>query len=592
MSKKLFVFLICLVFLALFLTTSKYLLFYDSPEFFKVISTHTFFASLGLGHPPIRPIFMGIFWLSTHLSAYLFKIGPEYSANLSAFIFGIISILLFLKLSRFFLSESSSFLATLIFSFFPVVWILNTNLTVESLALTLFILTAILFMKAFLHPTYPKLFLYAAGVFLLVGVHIMTVFWLISFLALPLLLSDATKKEKSAFIRLFLTTLVAAPLSFLFYSTLFRGVSSEASLVATGFHGLALQACCSDSILRIFLLRSRNLSFKLLRGFGALIPFLLLYLVIKKRKDYRFLLGALIFFLSTIFLGSIWEGDFMIKRIAFVAVILALVLIKCFPKRGALLIIYLLPIFLFNSLLYLNTRNDMPLVVMKKAESLLPQGGVLVQTHYVRPFTYEYNGFKLWVGEDDLGRINDFLKTKKVFLDAQAVFAPYLLYVGNNFHITSLGKFGQSETQQIFPEYSFDLAEVVNPSERIFIYELKKDAGNFETRLEYNRRFVDKNTSLVLGTAKPGSPVYIYSKNFFQRIHRERIDYGDLLTWLWVVLSGRHEPMAWTYADKDGFFVYPISVQDEKSIYVVGPSLENSLVLSQNGVISSRRIER
>jgi hypothetical protein len=227
----------------------------------------------------------------------------------------------------------------------------------------------------------------------------------------------------------------------------------------------------------------------------------------------------------------------------------------------------------------------MPLVEMKKAESLMPEGQVLAQTHYLRPFTFDYNGSKLWIDEGDMEKIKNEAKTKRVFLDSQAIFTPYLQYVGNNLHITSLGKIGQSDSQSIFPLYAIDLAEVINPSERVFIYELKKGGGSFETRVENNKRFINKDTSLVLGTAKPGSPVYIYSNNFFQRIHRERIDYGDLLTWLGVILTGKHEPMVWTYADKDGFFVYPISPQDEKSVYVTGPEIIKTLIIDENGII-------
>ncbi|OGM11856.1 hypothetical protein A2Z22_01385 [Candidatus Woesebacteria bacterium RBG_16_34_12] len=51
------------------------------------------------------------------------------------------------------------------------------------------------------------------------------------------------------------------------------------------------------------------------------------------------------------------------------------------------------------------------------------------------------------------------------------------------------------------------------------------------------------------------------------RIHRERIDYGYLLTRIWVFLTNRHEPLTWTYADRDGFFIFPVDKKDINSIY-------------------------
>lgn len=580
MSRKFFVFLFLLISFALFLTTPKIILFYDGPEYLQIISNHTFLVSIGMGHPPIHPVFIGFVWIGTH---FLSRLGAslEYAANLTVYFSGLISIVLFYKLARLLLKEKISYLATILFSFFPAVWIINTNLMVESFTLTLFLLTAVLFIRAFIAPSKLNMVFYSVAAFLLVGAHIQGIFWLLSLFALPFLFPDKTGMNKPAFGRLLWTNIVGICFSIAFYAGIFyfSGRETIPSLRQMFFGKAFAEFYVFENVIRALLLSLRNLGLSVMRGFGAFTPFLFLYIVARERKNKLFLLGILIFGISLFISGTVWTGDFMIRRVVFAGVIFALVLANYFQRKSALAIIYLLPILLSNSLLYLKTRTDIPLALMKKAEATLPTGGVLIQTHYLAPFTYNYDGDKFWVGGDDLAKVDYFLENRRVFIDSQAVFAPYLLYVGNNLHITSLGKFGKSESEDLFVNYTVDLVGVQNAGKRIYFYELTNTNLTYEERIRLNKESVSDEANLIIGKAKKGTPVFVYSRKISGRLRRERVDYGDMALWMWAFLTGRKEPMVWTYADKQGVFVMPVSSKEVKDIYVTGEQVEAFQIL-------------
>lgn len=594
MKDKRYFLSVFLILSVLFLTTPKILLFYDAPEYVNIISKSSFLKSLSLGHPPIHPSFIGTLWIVSLLLRQFFGISLEFSANLSAFIFGLCSILLFLKISKAFLKKNQSYLATTLFSLFPAVWIINTNLMVESLSLTLFLLSVLLFLKFLEKQTGFRAFFYMVSIILLLSSHVQMLIWLPALFALPLLFQDKKRKaERRGLTTLFFLTSIGFFLSILIFVVIFLLAGKPLLFeVKQLFFGRVFELFDLSNVFYFILRSSRNIFLEVFRGFGSLTGFLISCILFSKRNERFFLFGTLLFGISLCISGSVWTGDFMIRRIVFAGVFFALILARYLSFRVTfLLMIYLMPITFANVLLYLS-EEDMPLVQMRKAESNLPAGNVLIQTHYVRPFTHNYNGNLLWVGEDDLKTSENFLEDEKkiVFMDSQALFVPYLLYVGNNLHITSLSKFGVSETKTLFDKYVFDLAKVGDPGKRIFIFSARKEGGDFGQRIDFNRRLVNNKTSLIVGSAQPGSSVFIYSKNFFQRIHRERIDYGDLFTWAWVILTKKHDPMIWTYADKDGVFIFPINASEKEKVYVTGENIKKTFILSNEGIVEIQEV--
>ena len=474
-AKKGFIFLFLLISVALFLTVPQTLLFYDAPEFVRIISKSGLCQSLALGHQPIHPLFLAVLWLISRLLRFFRGVSWQYSANLSAFIFGIISLSLFLQLSKSFLKEKESYLALLIFSLFPAVWIINTNLMVESLLLTLFLLSSLLFLRFIKKPRKLNAFLYILSVVAMLAVHIQAVFWLPALFSFPLLLKPRRKQsQRKSLVILLVLSSFAVLVSVLLYGLIFSLSGQNVALrLRELFFARLGEHFDFLTILGIFRML-RNFSLSLLRGFGSLTPIVILIIVFLKRKERFFLLGCLILMVSILIPGAVWTGDFMMRRIVFAGVLFSLLIVQRFSKKAVFLVLYLLPIVLENGLLYVSTRENMPLVLMGRLEENLPPGNVLIQTHYLQPFTF-YDGKIFWVGQDNLQSIENFFRqNNKVFLDFQAVLSPYMLYVGNNFHITSLGRFGVSETKELFKDYIFDLAVIENLGKRIFVYSFQK----------------------------------------------------------------------------------------------------------------------
>jgi 3-hydroxymyristoyl/3-hydroxydecanoyl-(acyl carrier protein) dehydratase len=78
------------IFIAEFFTSPKNVLFYDQPEYLRIVSTHPFWQVFSLGHFPIHPIFLGILWITTKFI----------SGNQTALLFGVISVIFVFKISK------------------------------------------------------------------------------------------------------------------------------------------------------------------------------------------------------------------------------------------------------------------------------------------------------------------------------------------------------------------------------------------------------------------------------------------------------------------------------------------------------------
>ena len=183
------------------------------------------------------------------------------------------------------------------------------------------------------------------------------------------------------------------------------------------------------------------------------------------------------------------------------------------------MVLYLLPIIVLNGILYFRFNSNMPLTKMANLEDEIPKAQVLVQTQYYEPFT-KYNGTILWIERgNDLKKIDSYLISgKRVYLDSYGLNTPYFQFVGNNYHITSLDKVGNSDAKKLFEKYEI--------SDTNGIYEIKK--------------IKTKDGSEVL-------PVIEYSSGFWGRLARNRIDYGDVGSWISTIITNHKDPLGWTY---------------------------------------------
>lgn len=435
---------------------------------------------------------MGILWVMT-------RVLP---VNAIAMLFGAISIFIFNKISKLLFKEGSYWLSTVIFALFPAVWLINTNLMVESMTLTFFLSALYFFLS-------KKKIWFFISLFLMIGTHLQSIFWIPAIFLFPYIFE--IKIEKKTVLDYLKISLAATIVSIGFYILLYyfsgRIPGGTTEQLSTYF---------SSGILRMI----RNIWLSFIHNFGTFTPFIFVILLFKNVKSKKVLVSWVLFFALVFLIGANWQGDFMGRRIVFAGVILALALYKYLLKRSVLFILYLLPIVMANVILYASRT---PFVVPN-----IPKGQVLVETHYVKPFI-KYDGTVLWIGGDEMGAIDDYLKNgKRVFLTKQAVNAPYLLLVGQNYHITSLGKVGDSESRFLFKKY------IVEPYAEGF--ELKIFKG--------------------IASQEAGKPVIFFDQSFWGRLARRRIDYGDIGTWIWALVTNHRDPTGWIYKDARGVVAY------------------------------------
>ena len=488
-----------LIFLAGYLTTPKALLFYDQIEYLAIVSTKNFWQVLSLGHFPIHPAFLAIFWITSRI----------FTPNTTAFVFGTASGILMYQVSKIIFKKGNFWLATLIFLLFPGVWLVNTNLMVHSTLLTFYLLSILLLLK-------KKEILFFLTVFLMGMMHFDAAYWAPTALVFPIIFRKETNfknKDVVKFAILAASAILASALSYVFIYVFIRkdyGGSTEQLLAYSSF-----------GLLRIF----RNIWYGFINSFGSLMPFLSAFLVVKNIRT-KLEWAAIIFFGMAISLGgAYWQGDLMQRRIVFAGVFIALFVYRYLKNKSFLVILYLTPIIIANGILYYRDNSSMALAVMQKHIDELPKSQVLVQSHYYQPFT-KYDGTILWIGYDDLAQIDEYLdKNIRVFITKESVTAPYLLVVGNNYHITSVGKAGNSESRFLFKKYAFE-----------------KYGDNLELKL-----FKESEISI-----QAGEPVVSYDQSFFGRLARRRIDYGDVGSWIWALLTGHRDPIGWSYKDARG----------------------------------------
>ena len=274
-------------------------LFYDAPEYLKIVNENSFIKSLSLGHNPIHPVFNGLLWLGMHLFQ---------SANFTALVFGILSALIFYRLLRSLFNRRKSILGLILYLLFPAVYIISTNLMVESVCLFLFVLTLFWLIKGHLIPV-------CVTVALMVGAHIETIVWLPAIFSF-LLLVKHTKNIKKVILYTMLGIILGIfcywgqPLSNLFFARVGEHFGPVSGI----------------AILRM----GRNIYLSLVRGFGTLPIFLLVFVAIFKVKTRQEKIALGLLTLPVIVSGAIWTGDFMPRRLIFAAFIFSFYLSEIF----------------------------------------------------------------------------------------------------------------------------------------------------------------------------------------------------------------------------------------------------------------------
>ncbi len=558
--------LIFLIGLSKIFFVSAYPSLFDTPEYVE-LSKKPFIEAFALGHRPSHPGYMAILWLvsqlfsPTHLNlVFIGGILSTFSIALSACIF-------YVLLRRLGLG-AHALGASVIFLFLPLVGLLGATLSIEPVALLFFALSFLLFVFSW-EKSHSKVWIWAS-VFLgfCLTVHAQFIFWIPLFFLLLFQKRKSFHRRKRRLAQCIVTgILIAVSIYALAYVMAYNRTNESFE----AFIGFGNQGSYSDFSFPWGILRFvRVVGITTSRDYTPLFLLSMGIFYWKKRQEIgKFLLPTMVVGIPTIISLSFYSADFPGRRALPLACIAALLLAYIFSNRKKwLVIVYIisvtLPVLFLGSWL---SADHHPIASSESLQKALTANGLYIHSHYTRPFII-YNGDRLSINEpgysqgDAFHRIDSYLRQgKPVYLESQAVFDPYLFYAGNTLNTLSLGKFGKSDASAIFARYYVGLASQTHDgAKRIYVYEL----------LANDEHLPVGGGLRIEGKASPGMPVYVYSDRIGDRILHQRQDYFDLFTWVWVLLSQRHEPIMYTYGDKDGTFELPLPRNLIGHVYIDG----------------------
>lgn len=171
-------------------------------------------------------------------------------------------------ISKIIFKKGNFWLATVIFLFFPGVWLVNTNLMVHTILLTFYLLATYLLLK-------KKAVLFFITVFLMGATHFDALYWVPTIFVLPVIFNkeiNFKNKDYFKFGLLALAGLLLAALAYIFIYVVIRkdyGGSTEQLLAYSSF-----------GILRMI----RNIWYGFYNSFGSLTAFILSFLIINNTK--------------------------------------------------------------------------------------------------------------------------------------------------------------------------------------------------------------------------------------------------------------------------------------------------------------------
>lgn len=508
-------------------------LFFDSPEYLQSFASKNLLSAVTGGHLPTHPLFIFIGWLGVPISI------ASVLSGITACVF------LYLLLKQIF-DKKTAWFSVLIYSFLPYVWISQTNFTIESI-LVMFFAGAYYFLFKYFQKRQNRFWLMSVFFFTAALLtHFSVLIFSVSFLGLLALFGFSHRNLTRVIVFIFTSLFVSVSIyCLLFY---FAGNLNREVVLSSFINHLGERADLLRNI--------RNVLLILLRSSTLLVLCLSVYGAFVLRRKPKKLMFLIIFFLPFLYSSQFWHvglfGRTSLPALIPLSVFAAISIKK--RKYLALLLLYL--VFSYAPILYRYKSTIQPIRVMQEIQSKLQQGGLYIDSHLSRPFTV-YSGEILHVGflpdgESLQKKIDDYIKAgKPVYIDSFAVFDPYLSYDASTLHILGMGKFGVSDTKEIFKNNYVRIAKVGNPSSRVYVYEIyngketvDKESGNF--------------INTMSGETEPGSSVFVYSNKWYERMLKERFDYFDPVTWLWVLITGRREPISWVYADKGGYFEIPV----------------------------------
>ena len=492
--------------------------FLDSREYLDLAAHPDLLFALTQGHPPIHPGYIFLLKLFHSLSVP-FLLSP---------LAGIGTVILFYLIVKKLFDHPTARLAAVIFALLPGPWIVQENFMVESTSLFLLVLAIYLLI------TRRRFWATVSLTFMLLA-HIQMLLWLPLIYAFTLFTRLKLQPIKVFLVAIFLAGLGYALLGVNLTSFIF----SKTSEIIPWWSSLLNLAR--------YLRNASILYFRLHTNLIALLS--LPALVFFAKKSSRALIISLLALAGYLFWAQFYSADFLLRRLLPFSLFSSLALALWLKPKPSLFRWSVLIILAFTSLpvafSYSFLNQNQVINQLHRLQNQIPVDSLYLDSHFLRTLN-NFSGSTYHLGEstnqqNPLQSIKLALdRGQKVFIDSQAIIDPYQFYTGNQLHPLSLGKFGASPAQEIFREFYIKDLILIDPATRIFAYEL--------TSLKPDS----------LGPAQPGQPILVYSKRLQDWLLHQRLDYFDPLTWVWVLLTNRHEPYVWVYADASGRYFLPI----------------------------------
>ena len=434
----------------------------------------------------------------------LLKLIPLPAGLVSALV-GIGTIIIFYKLIKELWDKKTAKKAALIFALLPGVWIVQENVMIESVSLWWLVLATYLAVK-------KRWFWTGVSLTLMLLTHNQMLLWI------PLMFGFTKVR-----IRVIVLAVVAAAIVYaLLGQDLLGLIYTKTGEIVPWWSGI------------------RNAIVLWLRLHSSLVGLVAVVAILKIWRRKLWLI------LPYLFWAQFYSADFLIRRLIPITLVsstaIALVIKQRWILVGLIAALAVSSMPVVWSYSWLN--QDQVINKIQQLQAQIPADGLYIDSHFLRTIsnfkgeTYHLGESTNWLAPVQAIEVA-LSQGKRVFIDSQAMVDPYQFYVGNQLHPLSLGKFGKSEAKEVFRRFYIKDMIVTDVEKRIFAYELtdKSETG---------------------GQSVPGTAILAYSSQWQDRLLKQRLDYFDPLSWLWAIVTNKHEPYVWVYADAAGRYLLPL----------------------------------
>lgn len=576
-----------------FALTSAYKDFFDSMQYVWRTDSGSLLDALSTGHAPFHPGYIFFTYYANHLLHLFHIFNTELAATLPSLLFGSLAILVFFAFTEKLFDTKIASLATIFAALVPYFWISNLAIIVDPTMIFFYLLSLYLYFLWLDNKKHPWHLLIFSGFAFgwAMWAHTQVAFWVFGFIGLI-----GYKIKPGDYFKYILKSIpwIIGPLFFigiylylLVYSGYSTGYREAAHYLFLGNAGDRMGFSLLPGIRNYLIIMSVFLAGLSVIGF--------IKMIIKKTKIAIFLL---IWLIPGLFLGALYLYANLYGRASIIAIFPGVIaasylLVSWQPQKKFILALkYIVIILAVAQLAYIsfpivNSYADeySPYDEMDALRKTLPPDGLIILSNLEKTLV-GYEGDHAVVWEMPKDEINQKIKKaedagKPIYVDMDAIRFPYYQYDGRNWEIKStnidpVGK-DKSFVSYLYSLYNFDLALTSGLGNKVGTYIAYKNDISPEKRLKNNIQALKPNQVLIFGqlfddiSALPVSQTAIDIYSDSEPISRQKINYNDWLYYLYNNYQKQsqnesHDPLNWTYTDKNGYFVTSIPKNEANNI--------------------------